>query len=165
MEANRHKKHHLPIFKKLEGYLSFKKGNNDHKSKAKAAKYAQVVPTGCFAVRVGPEMQRFVIKTEYVNHPLFKMLLEDAESEYGFINEGPLMLPCEVNLFCKVLAAMDDGAAEDWLDDVLCSHTAAACGGFAYGSCSPFCQGRRAVNHETPYERIAPLRLLTMHDF
>ncbi|KAF6161551.1 hypothetical protein GIB67_009430 [Kingdonia uniflora] len=67
----------------------------------------RVTPEGCFSVYVGPEKQRFVIKTVCINHPLFKMLLEEAESEYGYNNEGPLMLPCDVDLFCKVLAEMD----------------------------------------------------------
>lgn len=69
----------------------------------------RVAPEGCFSVYVGPRRQRFVIKTEYANHPLFKILLEEAESEYGFNSEGPLVLPCNVDLFCKVLLAMDDG--------------------------------------------------------
>ncbi|KAE8663928.1 putative Atrazine chlorohydrolase [Hibiscus syriacus] len=70
---------------------------------------SRVTPEGCFTVYVGPQKQRFVIKTEYANHPLFKILLEEAESEYGFHSEGPLVLPCDVDLFCRVLLAMDDG--------------------------------------------------------
>lgn len=67
----------------------------------------RVVPEGCFSVYVGPQKQRFVIKTEYVNHPLFKMLLEEAESEYGFNSDGPLTLPCQVDLFLKMLLEME----------------------------------------------------------
>ncbi|KAK7295863.1 hypothetical protein RJT34_18777 [Clitoria ternatea] len=62
---------------------------------------------GCFSVYVGPQMQRFVIKTEYANHPLFKMLLEEAESEYGYNAQGPLLLPCQVHIFYKVLMEID----------------------------------------------------------
>jgi len=62
---------------------------------------------GCFSVYVGPQMQRFVIKTEYANHPLFKMLLEEAESEYGYSSQGPLALPCNVDIFYKVLMEME----------------------------------------------------------
>ncbi|GLT86735.1 hypothetical protein SLE2022_048540 [Rubroshorea leprosula] len=68
---------------------------------------------GCFSVYVGQEKQRFVIKTEYANHPLFRVLLEEAESEYGFNSGGPLVLPCNVDLFCKVLLAIDDGGSDD----------------------------------------------------
>lgn len=67
-----------------------------------------VAPEGCFSVYVGPQMQRFVIKTEYVNHPLFKMLLEEAESEYGYSSQGPIVLPCNVDVFYKVLMEMDE---------------------------------------------------------
>ncbi|KAI4336544.1 hypothetical protein L6164_015059 [Bauhinia variegata] len=72
----------------------------------------RVAPQGCFSVYVGPQKQRFVIKTEYANHPLFKMLLEEAESEYGYNSQGPLALPCDVDFFCKVLMEMDGGSEE-----------------------------------------------------
>ncbi|PIN02851.1 hypothetical protein CDL12_24631 [Handroanthus impetiginosus] len=64
-------------------------------------------PEGCFSIYVGPEKQRFVIKTKYVNHPLFKILLEEAESEYGYSSDGPLLLPCGVDHFIKVVMEMD----------------------------------------------------------
>ncbi|XP_004491682.1 protein SMALL AUXIN UP-REGULATED RNA 54-like [Cicer arietinum] len=66
-----------------------------------------VVPQGYFCVYVGPQMQKFVIKTEYCNHPLFKILLEEAETEYGYSSQGPLALPCNVDVFYKVLMEMD----------------------------------------------------------
>lgn len=65
------------------------------------------VPHGCFSVYVGPDKQRFVIKLECTKHPLFKMLLEEAELEYGFHCDGPLVLPCGVDCFVKVLLEMD----------------------------------------------------------
>ncbi|GFS33965.1 hypothetical protein Acr_00g0031490 [Actinidia rufa] len=67
----------------------------------------RVAPDGCFSVYVGPQKQRFVIKTEYANHPLFKMLLEEAELEYGYNSAGPLVLPCKVDFFCEVLMEME----------------------------------------------------------
>ncbi|KAL2233737.1 auxin-responsive protein SAUR72-like [Sesamum indicum] len=70
-------------------------------------KWRRVAPEGCFSIYVGPQKQRFVIKTEYVNHPLFRDLLEEAESEYGYSSEGPLLLPCEVDRFLGVLDQMD----------------------------------------------------------
>ncbi|KAK6930775.1 Small auxin-up RNA [Dillenia turbinata] len=79
---------------------SKKEGSDKHARK-------RDVPDGCFTVYVGPQKQRFVIKTEYLNHPLFIMLLEEAESEYGFSSEGPLALPCNVDFFYKVLVEMD----------------------------------------------------------
>ncbi|KAK6924632.1 Small auxin-up RNA [Dillenia turbinata] len=67
----------------------------------------RVAPEGCFTVYVGQGKQRFVIQTSFANHPLFQMLLEDAESEYGYNSQGPILLPCEVDLFYKVLAQME----------------------------------------------------------
>ncbi|RDX68811.1 Auxin-responsive protein SAUR32, partial [Mucuna pruriens] len=85
-------------------YLKLKatlKSMDDEKKKG------EIAPHGCFSVHVGPERQRFVVKTKYVNHPLFLMLLEEAEEEYGFESDGPIWLPCNVDLFYKVLAEMD----------------------------------------------------------
>ncbi|CAK9181466.1 unnamed protein product [Ilex paraguariensis] len=92
----------------------------------KAKKKGQnIAPVGCFTVYVGEERERFVIKIEYANHPLFKMLLEDAEMENGFNSEGPILLPCEVDFFYKVLAEMDSEEIDHgW--------------SFMHGSCSPF---------------------------
>ncbi|KAG4389857.1 hypothetical protein GLYMA_06G167500v4 [Glycine max] len=80
--------------------------DDDHHEKKKK-KNSQIAPHGCFSVHVGPERKRFVVKTKYVNHPLFQMLLEEAEHEYGFESDGPIWLPCNVDLFYKVLAEMD----------------------------------------------------------
>ncbi|KAB9697089.1 hypothetical protein FH972_027061 [Carpinus fangiana] len=77
------------------------------KASSDRQKKSQVAPEGCFSVYVGPQKQRFVVKAKFANHPLFAMLLEDAESEYGNSSEGPLLLPCDVDLFNRVLAEMD----------------------------------------------------------
>lgn len=90
---------------------------------------SHVAPEGCFSVYVGPEKQRFVVRAEFANHPLFRMLLEDAEMEYGFNSQGPIMLPCDVVLFYKVLAEMESSG-----DDVIMSGNTSSprsCGGFA----------------------------------
>ncbi|GKC71433.1 small auxin-up RNA [Tanacetum coccineum] len=63
-------------------------------------------PVGFFPVYVGPEKQRFTIKTKYASHPLFLLLLEDAESEYGTHSDGLILLPCDVAMFYRVLAEM-----------------------------------------------------------
>lgn len=68
----------------------------------------KVAPVGCFPVYVGAEKERFVMRTEQVNHPLFRNLLEEAESEYGYGNKGPLMLPCEVGEFVDVMMEVGD---------------------------------------------------------
>ncbi|KAK2391412.1 SAUR auxin-responsive protein family [Trifolium repens] len=74
-------------------------------------------PNGCFSVYVGPQRQRFVVETKFVNHPLFKMLLDEAEVEYGFQNDGPIRLPCNVDLFYKVLAEMNNFEEVDHINE------------------------------------------------
>ncbi|OMO64863.1 Auxin responsive SAUR protein [Corchorus capsularis] len=94
------------VYKKSRSWASMEVSLKEEK---RSKKSRWVAPEGCFTVYIGPEKQRFVVKTKYANHPLFKILLEEAESEYGFNSEGPLVLPCNVDLFCKMLLAMDDG--------------------------------------------------------
>ncbi|WOL02469.1 auxin-responsive protein SAUR72-like [Canna indica] len=66
---------------------------------------------GCFTVYVGPSKERFVIKMECVSHPLFKVLLDEAEVAYGFASPGPVELPCDVELFHKVMCEIDQEMA------------------------------------------------------
>ncbi|KAM3315993.1 hypothetical protein ACQJBY_034238 [Aegilops geniculata] len=68
---------------------------------------------GCFSVYVGPERERFVVRTDCANHPLFRRLLDDAEREYGYASQGPLALPCDVDAFLDVLWQMDHGDDDD----------------------------------------------------
>ena len=65
-----------------------------------------MAPEGYLAVYVGPGCTRFVIKTESVNHPLFRVLLEEAEKEYDFVCAGPLTLPCDVAVFRRIIEAL-----------------------------------------------------------
>ncbi|KAF6139153.1 hypothetical protein GIB67_002415 [Kingdonia uniflora] len=61
------------------------------------------VPAGHVAVFVGTTCKRFVFRTTYLNHPVFKKLLVQAEEEYGFANSGPLTIPCDESLFEDIL--------------------------------------------------------------
>ncbi|EOA14070.1 hypothetical protein CARUB_v10027207mg [Capsella rubella] len=98
----------------------------DAKSEEPKGKTKKESPShGFFTVYVGPTKQRIVVKTKLLNHPLFKNLLEDAETEYGYRHDGPIVLPCEVDFFFKALADMksndhhghhDDGD-DDYDDD------------------------------------------------
>ncbi|XP_042051249.1 auxin-responsive protein SAUR50-like [Salvia splendens] len=91
------------ISKMWERCKSFKKGGGIKSLPLNV----EVAPVGCFPIYVGPGKERFVIKTEHVNHRLFKILLDEAESEYGYCHKGVLMLPCEVDHFVDVLMEMD----------------------------------------------------------
>ncbi|KAM0857213.1 hypothetical protein ACQ4PT_048613 [Festuca glaucescens] len=63
---------------------------------------------GCFSVYVGAGRERFVVRTEYVNHPLFRTLLEEAEEEFGYAASGPLELPCNAEVFARVLQQIEE---------------------------------------------------------
>ncbi|KAK9286283.1 hypothetical protein L1049_015927 [Liquidambar formosana] len=61
------------------------------------------VPSGHVAIYVGSGCRRFVVRATYLNHPIFKKLLVQAEEEYGFANQGPLAIPCDESVFEEVL--------------------------------------------------------------
>ncbi|KAK4259546.1 hypothetical protein QN277_005868 [Acacia crassicarpa] len=84
------------------GYTSLPNHNVTKKNK----KQSRVAPHGCLGVYIGPERQKFVIKIEHVNHPRFRALLEDSENDYGnsVHNNGPIYLPCNVDVFYEALA-------------------------------------------------------------
>ncbi|GAB2302855.1 hypothetical protein Dimus_036850 [Dionaea muscipula] len=61
------------------------------------------VPKGYLPVYVGPELRRFVIPMEYLSMPDFRILMERAEEEFGFDQEGGLKIPCEEQDVVEVL--------------------------------------------------------------
>ncbi|URD95212.1 Auxin responsive protein [Musa troglodytarum] len=79
-----------------------------HERKEKAGTGAP--PTGCMAVRVGPEgeeQQRLVVPVAHLSHPLFAELLDEAAAEYGFSQAGPIAIPCGIEHFRRVQDAID----------------------------------------------------------
>ncbi|KAG8475054.1 hypothetical protein CXB51_031841 [Gossypium anomalum] len=64
------------------------------------------VPKGHLAVYVGRrnggDFHRVLVPVIYFNHPLFGELLREAEKEYGFCNQGGIMIPCGFSEFEKV---------------------------------------------------------------
>ncbi|WVZ91984.1 hypothetical protein U9M48_038085 [Paspalum notatum var. saurae] len=98
-------------------------------SKQKAARGREPTPPppppeGCLAVYVGAARERFVVRTECVNHRLFRALLEEAEEERGpycYAADGPLELPCDAAAFARVLEAIEREVDEE--------RTVVRCGG------------------------------------
>ncbi|XP_009792063.1 uncharacterized protein LOC107793574 isoform X1 [Nicotiana tabacum] len=66
------------------------------------------VPRGYLAVYVGPELRRFIIPTSYLSDPLFKLLLEKVEEEFGFDHTGGLTIPCEIETFKFLMQCMEN---------------------------------------------------------
>ena len=71
------------------------------------------VPEGCLAVYVGPEMRRFVIQASFLYNHAFRELLRKSEEEYGFETEGGLRIPCEPEVFEKLLWQLETGGSTD----------------------------------------------------
>ncbi|CAD5179942.1 auxin-responsive protein SAUR36-like [Musa acuminata AAA Group] len=65
------------------------------------------VPKGYCPVYVGPEQRRFVIPTTYLGLPVFRLLLQKAEEEFGFDHKGALTIPCEIETFKYILQCME----------------------------------------------------------
>ncbi|XAR67226.1 hypothetical protein NMG60_11013706 [Bertholletia excelsa] len=65
------------------------------------------VPKGYLAVYVGPELRRFIIPASYLSQPLFKILLEKVEEEFGFEHNGGLTIPCDTETFKYLLQHME----------------------------------------------------------
>ncbi|XP_027352789.1 auxin-responsive protein SAUR32-like [Abrus precatorius] len=67
------------------------------------------IPKGCLAIKVGQgeEQQRITVPVNYLNHPLFAQLLKEAEEEYGFAQQGTIIIPCQVAQFKNVQHLID----------------------------------------------------------
>ncbi|KAJ8760143.1 hypothetical protein K2173_010999 [Erythroxylum novogranatense] len=63
-------------------------------------------PSGFLPVYVGASRARFLIPTRFLNFPIFKNLLNEAEEEYGFELPGGIVLPCEAGFFEQVLLCL-----------------------------------------------------------
>ncbi|XP_054799469.1 indole-3-acetic acid-induced protein ARG7 [Prosopis cineraria] len=77
-----------------------------NKARMSASRIPSDVPAGHVAVCVGNNSRRFVVRASYLNHPVFKKLLVQAEEEYGFSNHGPLAIPCDEAVFEEVLRSI-----------------------------------------------------------
>ncbi|KAJ4716666.1 Auxin-responsive protein [Melia azedarach] len=73
------------------------------KARITASRAPSDVPAGHVAVCVGTSCRRFIVRATYLNHPIFKRLLLQAEEEYGFNNVGPLTIPCDETTFEEIL--------------------------------------------------------------
>lgn len=67
------------------------------------------VPPGHVAVLVGEAFRRFVIRADYLNHPVFHPLLARVYEEYGHEQDGPLAIPCDEFLFRDIISSLQYG--------------------------------------------------------
>lgn len=102
------------ISMRLKGYTVY--SDSDIEDGCQSPDLPNDVPKGYLAVYVGPELRRFIIPTSYLSDPLFKVLLEKVEEEFGFDHSGGLTIPCEIETFKYLLNCMEHHQ-KDHLDD------------------------------------------------
>ncbi|XP_052208367.1 auxin-responsive protein SAUR71-like [Diospyros lotus] len=79
---------------------------------------SEAVPAGHLPVYVGDEMERFVVSTRLLNHPVFAKLLDESAQEYGYNQQGALRIPCHADIFERLVEAFRVGD-ECCLQDLL----------------------------------------------
>lgn len=70
------------------------------------------VPKGHFPVYVGERRIRFVVPICFLQDPVFKMLLQSAEEEFGFEQKTVLTIPCEESLFRSLTSMLDSNSTK-----------------------------------------------------
>ncbi|KAK7381966.1 hypothetical protein VNO80_00556 [Phaseolus coccineus] len=67
------------------------------------------IPKGFLPIKVGQgeELEKIVMPIVYLNHPLFSQLLKEAEEEYGFDQQGTIIIPCHLKDFRYVQDLID----------------------------------------------------------
>ncbi|KAJ0258974.1 SAUR-like auxin-responsive protein family [Hirschfeldia incana] len=92
---------------KEEGSESPLIGEADDTSSTAVAAAAKT-PTGSCAVYVGEGRVRCVVPTSYLNHPLFRMLLDKSHDElHCFGHKVMLVVPCSLSVFQDVVNAIE----------------------------------------------------------
>ncbi|KAF8378807.1 hypothetical protein HHK36_030156 [Tetracentron sinense] len=85
-----------------------------------SASVPEDVKEGHFAVIAvdNGEPKRFIVPLNYLTHPVFVTLLEQAAEEFGFDQEGALTIPCRWSELDRILAEKwkerDDSATVNW---------------------------------------------------
>ncbi|CAN6357182.1 unnamed protein product [Urochloa humidicola] len=81
------------------------------RSGGKKAAAAATTPEGHVPVYVGDGRggeapERFVVRAELLGAPAMAELLGRAAQEYGYRHQGPIRIPCPVDVFRRALAAV-----------------------------------------------------------
>ncbi|KNA16079.1 hypothetical protein SOVF_092000 [Spinacia oleracea] len=94
----------LPKCNKIRHIVRLRQMLRRWRSKAAQRRIPSDVPAGHIAVTVGCNSRRFVVRASYLNHPVLRKLLVQAEEEYGFTNQiGPLSIPCDEKVFEEII--------------------------------------------------------------
>ncbi|KAH0720935.1 hypothetical protein KY290_005963 [Solanum tuberosum] len=55
------------------------------------------------ALGVNAEPRKFSLALDYLSHPTFIKLLEEAEREFGYYQQGVIVIPCEASEIQRLL--------------------------------------------------------------
>ncbi|KDP29242.1 hypothetical protein JCGZ_16631 [Jatropha curcas] len=91
------------------------------------------VPPGHLPVVVGEARKRFVMRADYLNHPIFRQLLDQAYEDHGRNKDGPLAIPCDEFLFQGILHTLR-GDADVSQFSCFCKDSTPLLQGYARGS-------------------------------
>ncbi|CAH8385489.1 unnamed protein product [Eruca vesicaria subsp. sativa] len=64
------------------------------------------VPKGHFVVYVGENRVRYVLHISFLTRPEFKLLLQQAEEEFGFDHDMGITIPCDEVAFKSIVTSM-----------------------------------------------------------
>ncbi|KAF8080438.1 hypothetical protein N665_0944s0003 [Sinapis alba] len=78
--------------------------NDEHKQDRES--FPPDVPKGHFVVYVGENRVRYVLHVSFLTRPEFKLLLQQAEEEFGFDHDMGLTIPCEEVVFKSIITSM-----------------------------------------------------------
>lgn len=95
--------------RKLERFLIGEHSHEEHHRLLleESSASSTVTPTGCVAIYVGEEAQRFLVPTGFLSHPLFRMLLDKANDAFGLDHKKGLTVPCSIATFMEVMNAVE----------------------------------------------------------
>lgn len=106
------------IFRSLHIISSHKKwckrkdGEGEEEEESSDSGLPLDVPKGHFPVYVGERRIRFVVPICFLQNPVFKMLLQIAEEEFGFEQKTVLTIPCEESLFRSFTSMLDSNSTK-----------------------------------------------------
>ncbi|EHA8590751.1 auxin-responsive protein SAUR36 [Cocos nucifera] len=83
--------------------------------------------------------KRYVVPLKYLDHPIFQVLLDMAEEEFGTRSHGPLRVPCEEELMEHLVSLLKTDTAVD-MEKALVSFTSIR--GASFSSLFPLCHCR-----------------------
>lgn len=88
---------------KLSKKMFLHKISNWKKWKAQVTTSTKKGHFSVLALGVNAEPRKFSLALDYLSHPTFIKLLEEAEREFGYYQQGVIVIPCEASEIQRLL--------------------------------------------------------------